>query len=1063
MAGDTDAAARRNAIDTSQSFIVRAPAGSGKTTVLVQRVLALLAKASRPEEIVALTFTRKAAAEMRDRVITAIERAANGESVQEEPGQTTTRLAAQALQQDERMGWNLLRNPDRLVLETIDAFNARLASHLALESSAAGEFSLLDDARPLYRQAVTRLLNEWGSEPLLSAELDRLMLGLGNNLDLAEKGLVGLLSRREQWLGLLRPGLDDPEFHAELERSFVEVSQGLQSEVYRRLPKALGDSLFEVPASTGSAGAVPSWSDVAKFWLTDKGEWRKRFDRNVGVVTAEDRALARDVVSRLAQAQGLAEALSLARHSDAPAIGPDDGELLSALRSLLIRLAGHLEVVLSETGRADFTALARAALSALGSLNTPTELLLALDYRIGHILVDEFQDTSQDQFNLLVKLTSGWMPDDGRTLFLVGDPMQSIYGFRNAEVGLFLHAWEHGLPEVRLQQLTLERNFRSEPALVEWVNDRFGLSASSDLVNFVPCEAARADQGGRVEAFRVDTAAEEVQSVVALTQRELERNANQSIGILVRSRSHQTGLLRALAAAGIAGHGVEIDSLNERQTVQDLIGLSRALVNLADDIAWLGCLRAPWCGLTLASLEKVTAAADSLPLGVLLMSQTHIPLGSAQDEARLARLRDVTRRAMPWRAERGTSAWIEQTWRALGGEHACATVVERQDAEQYFERLDRIAQDAPDFDPLALDQILAEPLGGSDAASESGIEVMTIHKAKGLEFDTVILMGSGRSRSGSRERELLHFKRLHRGPGNAGSLVAPVVEPGKPHSRAAQLCRALSARDSAAEEVRLLYVGLTRARHRLYLPISSKSARPPRSSLIAPIWEGLNVGEPPSLTPDSSEPSNQQALLERIPLTVFDALPRPPDEPEHDLIQHDRFDQQAAAVGTVFHRLAEHAVGRVSDGSATKHDRELRRELARLGLGGDELEQARETVLECFGSMLKDPRGRWLLEDHERGASELALVMLEDGEARSYAVDRTFLAEGVCWIVDYKTSALPKGVNVDTYLHGQRTTYLDQLRGYGRALAQFTAEPIRLALYYPQFGGWIDWPLEDES
>src|SRR5690606_31866491 len=119
---------------------------------------------------------------------------------------------------------------------------------------------------------------------------------------------------------------------------------------------------------------------------------------------------------------------------------------------LVVRYAAaHLKVVFQQRHSVDFSEVALAALQALGNVE-PTDTQLAMDERIAHILVDEFQDTSFIQIELLEKLTEGWMPGDGRTLFLVGDPMQSIYAFRKADVGLFLKLWH----ERRLGQVPLE-------------------------------------------------------------------------------------------------------------------------------------------------------------------------------------------------------------------------------------------------------------------------------------------------------------------------------------------------------------------------------------------------------------------------------------------------------------------------------------------------------------------------------------------------------------------------------------------------------------------------------
>ena len=181
----------------------------------------------------------------------------------------------------------------------------------------------------------------------------------------------------------------------------------------------------------------------------------------------------KDILASLSGNDRLLSALIDVGRLPDPEYSDDEWEILNELLSLLPIARRHLTDLFAERGVVDFQAIAMAALEALGPEDNPTDLMLSLDLRIQHILVDEYQDTSRRQLELLRALTRGWEPGDGRSLFIVGDPMQSIYLFRDAEVGLFLDAQDSGIGEVSLDSLTLQSNFRSQAAIVDWVNDAF--------------------------------------------------------------------------------------------------------------------------------------------------------------------------------------------------------------------------------------------------------------------------------------------------------------------------------------------------------------------------------------------------------------------------------------------------------------------------------------------------------------------------------------------------------------------------------------------------------------
>jgi ATP-dependent exoDNAse (exonuclease V) beta subunit len=176
--------------------------------------------------------------------------------------------------------------------------------------------------------------------------------------------------------------------------------------------------------------------------LTNEGEFRKQVDRRIGFLPrTEEKADFEALLERLRGHVALAETLHRARHLPPPRYDDRDWAVLDSLVRVLNRTAAELEVVFAQKGQTDYSGLGAAALRGLGDEDTGfTDLGLYLDRRIRHLLVDEFQDTNRAQLHLLEKLTAGWEPDDGRSVFVVGDPMQSNYRFREAAGSSFAAA-----------------------------------------------------------------------------------------------------------------------------------------------------------------------------------------------------------------------------------------------------------------------------------------------------------------------------------------------------------------------------------------------------------------------------------------------------------------------------------------------------------------------------------------------------------------------------------------------------------------------------------------------
>ena len=650
-----DQAERLAALEVGRSFIVQAPAGSGKTALLVERYLRLLAQVQKPEEIVAITFTRKAAAEMRKRV------------TQQVPPEFAARLR----------------------IQTIDALCASLTSQMPVLARFGAQPAIAEDATDLYREAAARTLAE------LTPPVARLLAHLDNNVAEAAALLAEMLARRDQWL---RQTGEAPS-RAELEAALAEERARLVGRAQALYPQASLELAAEV--------------------LTKAGKWRKR---------PKPAPEALQAIDGLEAALAALLQLPPARYTEA------QWQALEAILALLKPAVAQLMTLFGERHEVDFTQVAHGALAALGTPDAPTDLLLSLDHRVQHLLVDEFQDTSNSQWELLERLTAGWEPGDGRTVFVVGDPMQSIYRFRDAQVGLFLRARAQGLPNVALERLTLSTNFRSQGAIVEWVNRVFPavLPAREDEASgavayapSVPFHAADAEGAPALELFAAREA--EARRVV-----ELVAAARGKTAILVRNRSHLDHVVPALKAAGLRFRAVEIEQLGEKQVVQDLYALTRALTHLADRVAWLAILRAPWCGLTLDELSA------------LFEGRAETVWERMQGEARLARMVAVLEPALEDRLRGTLRDRVEGVWLALGGPACVSDATDLEDAEIFFDELERleVAGELEDFGLLAESLARLYALPDVEAGPEA-VEIMTIHKAKGLEFDTVIVPGPG--------------------------------------------------------------------------------------------------------------------------------------------------------------------------------------------------------------------------------------------------------------------------------------------------------------------------------
>jgi len=1058
-----DQTQRDLALDHRRSILVRAPAGSGKTDLLTRRFLRLLGEVDDPGQVVAITFTIPAAAEMRNRILSELEKAALAGATDSVADPLSMEMLARgALARSRALGWDLLELPAQLRISTIDSFCRDLALQQPLLSGLGGGLDISEQPAELYRRAARRTLQQIRrADTALSTAIETLLDWRDNNWREIEDLTVEMLRNRDRWM---------------------------QDFVLEREPEwDLLRARLEAPFLRADCGSAPiQYSDA---------EW----------------------------------------------------QIVCACFNLLRRAAAELRVVFAESATADFTEVAQIALSVLkGEDGFPTDTAQAVADGIRHLLVDEFQDTSRRQHELLRRLIAAWSDREGRTCFVVGDPMQSIYGFREADAELFPRVEKLGLEipdelSFSFHGVHLTANFRSEASLVASINETFAqvfAVSSGSGITFAASQSARGDatqlgphlvgevvprlqfyadffpaaagssgpdRKKQVAAEREAAETKQIDEIVEIVRTHLPlieaaRAANEKkrsggerkkfrIAVLGRARKSLEPIAAALRGAGIHFRAVELEKLHDRPEIIDALALARALLNPYDRVAWLGVLRAPWCGLSLGDLHSLVSADSPELLGrsvpELLSERSH--LLSAEGREAVDRLTGAIAFAERLRSEQPTAALgtgLEQIWLRLAGAQ-CVDTEARANLDLLWKSLDALPQGEPDLLGPALDSALECLTALPDPAVESdvGVQLMTIHKAKGLEFEVVIVpdLQKGGARG---KHEMLSW--LERGlppdvavneGDNSGEvtefLIAPFSPKGSDRSETKKWVDDLRRAREKQEERRLLYVAATRAREELHFfaRLSWKIAKDgslalvePRDSLLQAAWPAWETeirrrfDERVALAASSAQPSTIGSLAAAAGDNLIEIAPSSPaptrlrrlppgfnihagelasssgDEAlgvSGRLYERHEGGLQSRALGKAVHTLlqqvAQLLATQTRESALAKLSLWQPRIAATVRASGIEPAAASRIAGQALQIVLRaadDPLAQWILAPHTDAANEVRWTGVVAGGLRTVQVDRIFRAgpeppnagasdsqavaasinEDTWWIIDYKTA-----------------------------------------------------------
>jgi ATP-dependent helicase/nuclease subunit A len=831
-----DEHARRLAVDPRRNVALEASAGTGKTRVLVDRYVGLLLAGVKPRNILAITFTRKAAAEMRQRILMELEKRHQDQSLSNEL-------------------WKEIRESvTDISISTIDAFCLSLLREFPLEADIDPGFELADETETprLVNEALERTLRAGRGIATTQPEMALLFAQLGEYQ--VRQGLMRLIDRRTvAWEAINRflrhashTSIDEAvaRFLARFRGAFASVPGGLDTLIATG-PRHTEFILFardlrELVAEPGpSAGAMQALlARVRDHFLTQDGEPRKR----LVVYKKADFRTARDYERHLGMVQSigpyLVEALSEYQR-DVNFI------LARAVRQLLKIALDEYQRTLRKYGVLDFSDVLQRTLALLSQMDEFSRSRFKLESRYQHVLVDEFQDTSRAQWQLVELLVRSWAAglglserDLSPSIFIVGDRKQSIYGFRDAEVAVMDEAARYieALRPIGQVRSAISRSFRSVRELLHFVNDLFAAIdkapdradafrySEDDEFPLASAMATDSEALGLIQAQSDEQQAETVADEIArlllegATVRDRDTGVRRAvqpgdIAVLFRTREGHRLFEDALAARHIPYYVYKGLGFFDADEIKDVLALLAFLARPESELHAAAFLRSRVVRLSDAALKHLAPQLAA----ALLSAEPPVAFSDLHPEDQ-RRLR-LIRSALPgWLALVDRLTPSEVLDRVLADSAYAAEIggANHRQARENLKKVRALVRRIQNRGYATLSGIVdhfTQLVAGGDESNAiidaiDAVNLMTTHAAKGLEFPIVFIVNMHRGSGGSPDPI-----RVFASPFGHEDAIEPSVSIGE-HACAGDLD--LDAREGE-ENKRLLYVALTRARDRLYL------------------------------------------------------------------------------------------------------------------------------------------------------------------------------------------------------------------------------------------------------
>ncbi len=744
-----DEQARINAVRPEKSFIVQAPAGSGKTTLLINRLINCLLTVNDPKHVLALTFTNKAADEINHRLKATIH--LSEEDLQDHPNkekisQLKTHIAS--------LNWAITDDGVFNRCKTYDAFILELAD-------LTEKITIFP--RYIYELTVDNVL--YGDDyNAFASSLGVIKQYIQNNHEKLRELLIYLLESREQWLNtLLQKHFDADQAYRLYLRHLIAYchehfsnSFSICAYLFQYHPNANGDFDTE---------KLSHWRMIAELFLTKTGQWRTRLTKDQGF-TAEQRDLKKAVLEQLSQlpehlAEFIFDIQALPEHLSEKSL-----QMSNAMFELLPKLCAALNLTIQDTQLCDYT---HVTLQCLEKLQEDHLIGMRCD-QIHHLLVDEYQDTSSIQDLFIKNMIQHWNFSQQKSLFIVGDPMQSIYRFRQADVRSFIRAQTEGIGPFKFENLYLTTNFRSSSTVIDHVNQLFPhiMPKKVDLIHgaipYSLCNAAKHDDGF-VQWIDTD-------SYVCIN--DWIRGLDGTVAILGRSRSQLHHVIQNLE---IPYQDVGLKKLIEMPIIQDLVSLTLEIYS-PDALSTIAVASMPYFEMSWIDIENQTFS-----------------ISYQQFQSILNAMRENQLHASPSELIINLANEILPNWNQYD---ACY---------EFITCINQLHLDHIPLSRLNITTFFSSKYASSQNTSSKTF-ILTIHQAKGLEFDYVIIPDIHKS-TVTHKDQLLY---CHKYNLEAPEIIGNIHDPDLKLDGLNRLIRKEVKKSYDFELQRLFYVAVTRAK-----------------------------------------------------------------------------------------------------------------------------------------------------------------------------------------------------------------------------------------------------------